>query len=100
MTQNAQHVTTFELLRACPAIPLATDGSEMPPAEMPPGMEVSLEGERMGRLIVSARGSSPSQAYRYIVGRDDLARAVREPSLLPREGQAPTSSSNTAGAPD
>ncbi len=100
MTQGTQHTTTYELLRACPAVPLATDGAEMPPAEMSPGLEVTVEGEQDGRLIVAAAGSSPSQTYRYLVNRDDLARAIREPSLLPREGQAPTSSSNTAGSPD
>jgi len=97
---NAKRETTYELLRTCPAVPLATDGSEQPLTEMSPGLQVTIDGERDGRLIVSALGSSSSQTYRYIVSRDDLARAVREPELLPREGQALTSSSNTAGAPD
>jgi hypothetical protein len=100
MTQGTQHTITHELLRACPAVPLTTDGAELPPDEMSPGLQVTVQGEQDGRLIVAAAGSSPSQTYRYLVNRDDLARAIREPSLLPREGQAPTSSSNAAGSPD
>ncbi len=100
MTTNGERAVTHELLRACPAIPLATDGRELPAGEMPPGLQVAIEGEQDGRLLVAAQGSSPSQTYRYLVTREALSRAVREPDLLPREGQAPTASSNTSGAPD
>lgn len=100
MSRDKETVSTFELLRACPATPLATDGSEMPADEMPPGLRLEIEGEQDGRLLVAAQGSSPSQTYRYLVTREALSRAVSRPELLPREGQAPTASSNTAGAPD
>jgi hypothetical protein len=61
---------------------------------------VKIDGDQDGQLVVAAVGSSQAFTYRYLVDRDDLARAIREPPLLPREGQAPTASSNRAGAPD
>ena len=90
----------YELFRACPAVPLGQDGSEQEPAEMSPGMEVAAVEERGDRLVVESRGSTPASPWRYLVQRADLERAITPPERLPREGQAPTSSSNTAGSPD
>jgi hypothetical protein len=67
---------------------------------MSPGSQVRIDGDQDGQMLVSAVGSSPTFTYRYLVNRDDLARAIRAPSLLPREGQAPTAASTSAGAPD
>jgi hypothetical protein len=64
------------------------------------GSQVRIDGDQEGQLVVAAVGSSPAFTYRYLVNRDDLARAIRAPPLLPREGQAPTAASNSAGAPD
>jgi hypothetical protein len=100
MTQDGAQHPTYELQRACPSVPLATDGSELPAQDMPPGLRVTVDEERDGHLVVSAVGSSPSQIYRYLVTREALSEAISDPDLLPREGQAPTASSNTAGSPD
>jgi hypothetical protein len=90
----------YELFRACPAIPLAQDGTEMDPAQLPIAMEISIVEERGESVVVESRGSTPAQPWRYLVQRADLERAVTSPEELPREGQAPTASSNTAGSPD
>ena len=100
MTEGSEQGPVYELLRACPAVPLTTEGRRLESAEMSPGLQVRIDGDQDGQLLVSAVGSSPVHTYRYLVNRDDLALAIREPSFLPREGQAPTASSNTAGAPD
>ena len=92
--------TEYELLRACPAVPLAQDGRELDPAEMPPAMKVQLVEERGDRLVVQSAGSTPTQQWRYLVARADFERAITPPEDLPREGLAPTASSNTVGSPD
>ena len=92
--------TTYELLRACSAVPLAQDGRELEPAEMPPAMQVQIVEERGDRLVVQSAGSTPSQQWRYLVSRADLQQAITPPENLPREGVAPTASANTAGSPD
>ena len=91
---------SYELFRACPAIPLAQDGGQSEPSELPPAMRITITGEQGDRLVVESLGSTPSQHWRYLVERADLERAVTPPDDLPRDGQAPTSSSNTAGSPD
>jgi hypothetical protein len=67
---------------------------------MPPAMRVTVAGEQGGRLVVESEGSTPSQRWRYLVERADFERAIAPPDGLPREGQAPTPSSNTSGSPD
>jgi hypothetical protein len=69
-------------------------------SEMPPAMRVTVTGEQDGRLVVESDGSTPGQRWRYLVERSEFERAVTPPDGLPREGQAPTSSSNTSGSPD
>jgi len=100
MVADLKTGASFELHRACAATPLAQDGGELPPSEMPPAMRVTVVEERGDRLVVESLGSAPATPWRYLVARADFERAVTPPADLPREGQAPTSSSNTAGSPD
>ena len=92
--------TVYELLRACPAVPLTQDGRELDRAEMSPAMQVQIVEERGDHLVVQSAGSTPAQQWRYLVSRADLQQAITPPEDLPREGVAPTASSNTAGSPD
>lgn len=100
MVTEVRSGESYELFRACPAIPLAQDGARLEPSDMPVGMQVVVNGEQGDRLVVESLGSTPSQRWRYLVRRADFERAVTPPDTLPRDGQAPTSSSNTSGSPD
>ncbi len=100
VTHETDDTTWYELMRACPAIPLATDGAELSPEDLSPGLELAIDEERDERLVVVSRGSVPDRQWRYLVTRTDFERAITRPEDLPREGQAPTASSNTAGSPE
>jgi hypothetical protein len=90
----------IELLRACAAIPLGADGSELPEERLSPGQEVRVIEDRGERLVVSSRGGLPAREWLYLVRRLDFDAARTPPEGLPREGQAPTAPATTAGSPD
>ena len=93
--------TWYELMRACRATPLTSDGRPLPEEEdLSPGRELRVVEERDDRLLVESRGSAPASDWRYLVERADFELAITPPDDLPRSGQAPTASSNTAGSPD
>ena len=100
VTHETADTTWHELMRTCPATPLATDGAELAPDELPPGLELAIEEERGEQLVVVSRGSVPDRQWRYLVTRADFERAITRPEDLPREGQSPTASANTAGSPE
>ena len=92
--------TSYELMRACRATPLAADGSEQPEEELSPGHELALVEERGDRLLVRSAGTASMGEWQYLVRREEFEAAITPPEQLPRVGQAPTTSSNTAGSPD
>jgi len=100
VTHETADTTWYELMRSCPSIPLATDGAELSPEELSPGLELAIDEERGEQLVVISRGSVPNRQWRYLVSRADFERAVTRPQDVPREGQAPTASANTSGSPD
>lgn|SRR5215207_1591377 len=100
MQTNRREGEWYELLRACPAVPIAQDGSDLEPAEMPPAMQVRIIEQRGDHVIVESRASTETQRWRYRLARADLDRAVTPPETLPREGQAPTAPATSAGSPD
>ena len=100
VTHEAADTTWFELLRSCPAVPLATDGAELPPEDLSPGLELAIEEDRGEQLVVVSRGSVPDRQWRYLVTRADFERAVTRPQDLPGEGQAPTAPASTSGSPE
>ena len=100
VTHETAETTWYELMRDCPAIPLATDGAELPPEDLSPGLELTIEEERGEQLVVVSRGSVPDRQWRYLVARADFERAITRPDDAPREGQAPTAPASTSGGPD
>ena len=100
MVTDVKSGESYELFRACSAIPLTQDGGQLEPSDMPVAMRLAVIGEQGDSLVVESHGSTPSQRWRYLVQRADFERAVTPPDDLPRDGQAPTSSSNTSGSPD
>lgn len=100
VAHEADDTTWYELMRDCPSIPLAADGTELEPAALPPGLELAIEEERGDTLVVKSRGSVPAQQWSSLVTRSDFDLAITKPGVLPREGMAPTASANTSGSPD
>ena len=100
MVSNAQSETWHELKRACPAIPLATDGAQQAREDLSPAMQLRIVEERGEQLLVESRSSTPSIQWRYLVQRRDFETAITTPDTLPREGQAPSAPATTSGSPD
>ena len=100
-TAHLQMDTWYELMRNCPARPFTSDGELLTDVEeLSPGRRLKIVEERDGQLVVTSEGTAPAAQWRYLVEREALQTAVTVPEGLPREGQAPKASANTAGSPD
>lgn len=93
--------TWYELMRSCPATPIAADGTVMnETTNLTPGQELQVRDQRDGNLVVVARGSAQGQEWQYLVRPVEFERALTQPGDLPRSGDAPTAPATTAGSPD
>jgi hypothetical protein len=97
---SARSETWYELKRSCPAIPLATDGTEQEREDLPPAMQFRVVEERGDTLVLESRASTATSHWRYLVQRADFEAAITTPGGLPRAGQAPTAPASTSGSPD
>jgi hypothetical protein len=99
MPKQMQSDDWHELMRDLPVTPLSLRGELLSRETLVPGTQLRIVEERGDELLLEARGSAPSEHWRYIAARADFERALTRPGNLPREGGV-TIPPPTGGSPD